>query len=393
MHRGMVPRARYAVIVMAMASAAHAQPHPVAPLVGATEVAKVKPAFGFIDDVVANDDKRVAYVVTDAGSHAEVHVLEGTQDTTADISALTTHPTALRLFGARAFVAGMTADDQQLGALIELTAKGKLPAGRAVFKTPVVEHVAVIKRDGKLVAALDDTTDAKTGVRHQVSLVALETGKRLAVGKPFEVDAKNTNAQLELKVNHWADGMTHAFGLKGGEWDKKENQRTPDVEATYDLVTGKFIDKKPIGDLFEQRKRFAVLASVTDHVEFVRMTEDGKAVELWRAGKPTPVMLDQPITNYDAKSLQGVINADGSAWIALKIDPVNADAVARKKADPEYLDIFQVTPDAKATRKSRILATGVRHLFGVAGDNFWLLERSSGSDRGGKALTFYKLGS
>ena len=56
---------------------------------------------------------------------------------------------------------------------------------------------------------------------------------------------------------------------------------------------------------------------------------------------------------------------DGTAWIALKVDPVNPDAVARKKADPEYLDIFRAGPDRKAVRKARVLATGVRHRFGV----------------------------
>ena len=69
--------------------------------------------------------------------------------------------------------------------------------------------------------------------------------------------------------------------------------------------------------------------------------------------------------SYDAKSLQGIVNADGCAWIALKVDPVNADAVARKKADPEYLDVFRVGADGKAMRKARMLAKGLRYRFGV----------------------------
>jgi hypothetical protein len=70
---------------------------------------------------------------------------------------------------------------------------------------------------------------------------------------------------------------------------------------------------------------------------------------------------------------------------------VNAEAVARKKADPEYLDVYRVGPDGKATRKARILAKGVRHRFGVIDNYFWLLEKSTGFDRGGRVLTVYQL--
>jgi hypothetical protein len=124
------------------------------------------------------------------------------------------------------------------------------------------------------------------------------------------------------------------------------------------------------------------------------MLPDNSAIELWRGGKGVKVALDQPLSQYDTKSLQGVINADGSAWIALKVDPVNAEAVARKKADPEYLDVFRVGADGKATRKARVLAKGLRHKFGVIDNSmFWLLERSSGFERGGRALTVYQLAS
>ena len=52
-----------------------AQPKPaLAPLVGAAEVVKLNPPAGFIDDPVATDDQRIAYVVAETGSKAELHV-------------------------------------------------------------------------------------------------------------------------------------------------------------------------------------------------------------------------------------------------------------------------------------------------------------------------------
>jgi hypothetical protein len=132
------------------------------------------------------------------------------------------------------------------------------------------------------------------------------------------------------------------------------------------------------------------------------MAWDNSGVQIWHAGKTVAVALDQPITNYDPKSLQGFVAADGSAWFVLKMDPVNPDAVARKKADPEYVDVFHVGADGKATRKARVLETGLRVRFGIPGlenggaapataSRFWLLERSSGFERGGKTVTLYQL--
>ena len=70
---------------------------------------------------------------------------------------------------------------------------------------------------------------------------------------------------------------------------------------------------------------------------------------------------------------------------------MNAEAVARKRADPEYLDVFKLA-DGKATRKARVLAKGIRHRFGAAGEQrFWLIERNAGFDRGGKTFTLYQL--
>src|SRR5665647_2442657 len=124
-------------------------------------------------------------------------------------------------------------------------------------------------------------------------------------------------------------------------------------------------------------------------LDWVRL--DIKGLELWRAGKGRPIDLDEPLTNYDTKSMQAVVAADGSAWVILKMDPVNADAVARKKADPEYLDVFRVSADGKGIRKARVFASGVRHRFGVVGDKFWLIERNNGFERGGRSLTLYSI--
>lgn len=389
------------LVACGSAAFASAQPKPpAAPVVGAIEVMKVTTPTGFVDDVVAFNNQRLAYVVADASTKAELHVvqfgcttcIDAKQEIVVDLAPITLRPTTLRMLGQRVLVIGASDDGNQVAAVVDLTRKDAKP----VYKLGPATHITLIARDGKPSIAVHKAVATKVGTRHDVELFSIETGKRTAKGRSLEL-ANAQDKKLDFRVNHWSEGWTRAGGLKGGEWVKKENQRSPDTEATYDLIAGKFVENKPIGDLMEQRKRYQTLADAAGQLDFLRMRHDNSAVEIWRRGTAGAATLDQPLSQYDAKSLQGVIDADGSAWIALKVDPVNAEAVARQKADLEYLDVYRASADGAATRKARILAKGVRYRFGVIdkasppGDHFWLLERSSGFDRGGRVLTVYRL--
>ncbi len=384
----------FLLAVVAVPSPGITQPKPTTPpLIGTAEVIKLTTPAGFIDDVVAADGDRLAYVVADTGTKAELHVvtLSTKAEQVIDLGALTLHPIALQLVGPRAFVVGVTEDGKQVAGLVELVEKGKSkPVGTVAYKVAAATHITVITRDGKPRIAVHRASGTPAVTRHEVELLALDTGRRIGAVRTLELTS-GLNKPLEFRVNHWSAGWTLAHGIKGGEWDKKEDQRSPDSEATFDFVTGKLVDKKKIDDLFEQRRRFAALADAAGRVDFVRLGWDSKDLQVWRAGKPKPLELDQPLATYDTKSLQSFVLPDGSVWLALKVDPVNPDAVARQKADPEYLDIFRAAPDGKAIRKARILAPSVRHRFGVIGDRFWLIERNQSMERGGKSLTVFAL--
>jgi hypothetical protein len=370
--------------LFAMPAAANTKVAP-APVVGAQELWRVAPAAGFVDDAIASDGKRLAYAVSDGSTSAKLHVWTGNvaDERTLELAPVTLHPIAVALAGDRAFVVGDD-DGKQVAALVELSEHGKKPAGTVVYKLGPATHITIV-RDR---AVVHRAVAQKTGTRHEIEVVAIATGKRVGAGA-LELDANNANARLELRINHWSDGMSHAIGVKGGEWNKKEDQRSPDVEATYDIAAGKVIATTAITDLFEQRKRFEVLAAAGGVIDFVKPSWDNQQLQLWRDGKPKPLELDQPLQAYDPKSLQYVIDGVG-AWLALKIDPVNADAVARQKADAEYFDVFHVD-DGKAARRARFLAAGARYRFGSVGDKLWLLERSTGFDRGGKSIAIYEL--
>jgi hypothetical protein len=366
--------ARGLCICVFVVGVAHAQPKSEAvQLLGAKATVTAAPSTGFVDDAVTADNDRFVYVAADGTNQAALHVvtIATGAEQIVDISTLTLQPIALQLVGQRVLVVGNDANKQS-AALVELAGK---KAGSAVYKLAAADHITPIVRDGKPRIAVHRVT----GTKHTVELVAIENGKRVQAGKPFDTEDK----KLDFRVNHWSDGFTRAYGIKAGEWDKKEDQKAPDQEAMFDLVTGKLTTTK-IADLFDQKRRFAALAG-GGTLDFIRFSQDNTALQLWRGGKMTVLALDQKLTDYEPKSLQAV-----GDWFALKVDPVNADAVARKRADPEYLDVFRVA-DGKAVRKARVLAKGIRHRFGATGDRFWLIERNASMERGGKSVTLYTL--
>ena len=64
-----------------------------------------------------------------------------------DLSPATLHPIALPYFDNEvAFVVGETEDGNQVGALVQLTARGKKPAGAIVYKLGPASHVDLVDK-------------------------------------------------------------------------------------------------------------------------------------------------------------------------------------------------------------------------------------------------------
>jgi hypothetical protein len=381
----------------ALAKRVPAKPSPANPApVGLTETFRFAPAAGFVDDPIGTDGTRVAFVVADTAGTAELHVvgLDGVEVAPPiDLAPVTLKPIALAFVGDRVLVIGGETD-AQMAALIDLDgmdAKGKPLKSRIVYRTPTANRITALDRAGKRVLALYTAEPIKTGIRHTIELRAAETGKRVGKVKTLDVDGSGANAKLDFRTNHWIAGGTRVVGVKGGTWNKQEDQRSPDVEATYDLVAGKFVSTAAIPDPIAQRKRFNVLAAAGGVDAFARLKEDLSELELWRDGDKTVITLDQPLIYYgDPRRSLDYAPGPNGPWIALQIDPVNVEAVKKQKADVEYWDLYEVDA-GKATRRARLPAGGQRLRFGWAGDRLWVVERNVGFDRGGKSLAFYSV--
>jgi hypothetical protein len=388
-----------AIAAAALAAAARAdvtQPPPPA-TVGATELARITPAKGFVDDPIAFDGARVAYIDTDGATFTELVVYDPATKAEVARAALPADlgtPTLVRWIGtgdaAKILVAGKSDEAVARAALLGVD-------GKVVRKFGPATDVALVTRGGQLRLALhrEKTTDAAKGVvHHEVELVELDKGKRVGKLRTLDVGADGKIEKLDFRINHWTDGFTHAIGVKGGHWDPKENQRTPDVAADYDVVDAAF--KTTVIDdpmAFAHRARVMADRPAGAVATFARMSDDLTTVELWRDGAPQNLDLDQPVAQYDPQTLGDATDDKGALWIALEIDPTNPAAVKRKKADPAYIDLFAVdAATGKAVRKARVLAAPKKeYRWGTAGGRWWLLERSVGFDRGGTSLAVYSL--
>lgn len=371
------------LIVLALAGNARADvtdPKP-APLVGVTEAARPAIDKGFIDDAIAFDGARLAYVNTDASTFADLVVYDVAKKAEASRVALPGDlgaTVAVELVGPRVLVVGRAEDGKARAALIGADGKIARRFGPADDITLIGGPQLVLHRA---------KPGARGAITHELEVVELDKGKRVGKLHTLALDGGGKNAKLDLAVDHFTDGFTHAIGVQGGHWDPKENQRTPDVAADYDLIAGK-VATTAIDDPMEHQRRAEVLTARPAGAPstFVKMSHDLATVELWRNGAPAPLALDQPVAQYDPASLQG-----GDTWLVLEVDPTNAAAVKRKKADAQYLDLFAVDgASGKAVRKGRVLVTPKKkYATGVTKGMWWVLERSVGYDRGGTSLVVY----
>lgn len=360
---------------------------PPARLVGLVAQGEFAPSRGFLDDVVAADGDRLGLVVTDSASLVEIHVVstaDAGELARLDVAAVAPAVRRFYLRGDRVFVVA----DADAGAPVTGTLLG---LDGTVVKTHRPASDLFVRAIGGKDAVIAYTHDpaARGGALHQIEAFSLLEGKplrkkpgRLLVGKD------GRDAKLDFAPAYFLDDHTVAVGTRGGVWRKKEDQRSPDTAAAWDLLTGTWVEDKPITDLLGRARQLEVMTATPERV-FAHMKEDGSAVEVWRDGTPAAITLDQPLELYVPASLAYATRGD-TLWLSLAVDPVNPPAVARKKADPEYVDLFEVQ-GARAVRRARILAPKQKLRWGWAGDRLWVMQKNVGFDRGSKLLTIYRL--
>jgi len=366
---------------------------------GATKVHQVDPPRGFVDDPMAFDGAggRLLYVNTDAGNLVNLEVIDlaqgGAPLATVDLSEVAPLPDEVHLApgGDRFVVIYRTSADKRASKAAVLIDG----AGKVVRRFGPALDVAYTRYDGTPAVVSYTRTDkrGRKGLRvlHTVEARALATGKRLGKKVTLEADDTGHVERLGFRIQYWRDGYTRAHGIKEGTWDRKEDQRSPDKYAVYDVPARTFSRVEAIGNLVKHAEDTAVYREFSA-ARFARVPRDRSGVVVYDEGGARPLQFAEPFSHYLPESLAYQAVANGGMYVSLTIDPVHPDAVARKKADDPWVDLYYVAPgQTKAKRVARLMA-GKRGIHWRASATHWaVLDKHVGFSRGGKSLTLYRL--
>lgn len=364
---------------------------------GVKLAATIHPSEGFVDDVYTFDGPggRLALVRSDGSALAEVQVLDIAQggallakfDASAQVGTVTR--LAFAGGGGNLLVVGRAAGEEE-------TVRGFLfdASGKVLRKWGPATDISYAEVEGVEVAAVYKVKPGKKGgTDYEVTVHRLDNGKVMGKKRVLKADAEGFIKQLEMKVLYWRNGYTQLVGQKKGGYDSYEDQRGHDTAAVYDVVAGIVVKAIPIGDLIEYTKVAKLRADRHNQTTFLVVAENLRGLEHITADdQRVGFTTAEPFSHYDTKTLQQEIAHDGKIYFTLTIDPVNPDAVARKIADPELIDLYVWDPaSAKATRLARLPKGDRPFAWHVAGSTWAVLRKHKGFDRGGPDLELYQL--
>ena len=229
--------------------------------------------------------------------------------------------------------------------------------------------------------------------------VASKTWK-LEDGEPRITTALGTAMPLYFLDDYLTLATKH-----NGTFDKKKDLRQPDFLAFIDTLTGKIKSQRPMAsptpllDLARLRK---------DHGESVLLVADEttQSLQLLAAlprgpeGGPTELKTaltwPRPASMYEPASLRSQLVRPDLLLVSAMLDPVNEQAVANKRADPDDYDVCAVELSGSApgpAQRLLMLHGNKRPLSWMASaqGRLAVLRKHKGFSRGGTEIEIYDL--
>ena len=358
----------------------------------------ISPPFGFFDDAFAlsRDAARLALVATDGANRVEAYVVDarsGARLKQFDLSPFTLTPERLL----------WSSDGEKLLVLARELASGSRTA--AVYSL----------RDGKLLRRLGPLDGVATtevggapcfvtleirrihGRATQVSVTALDDRGLEVRGKHvYVVDERGFLRGPDVKILYWKDAFTRLSGLQPGAYDAQKDIRKPDQVTVVDALSGKLLEAHERGDLVAFAKRMQLREAHPNQSWFVHPSDDlTKLRVLRRDDRSADVALVEPLRRYDAASLQQLLlQRDGALLFSLAVDPLNPDAVAQQRRDPEMVDLYLLRDTEDEPHHVGRIARDGRPLTWTTtatADRLVALRKHKGFDRGGPQLEIYRL--
>ncbi|MCP4448310.1 MAG: hypothetical protein GY811_23665 [Myxococcales bacterium] len=375
-----------------------------APSQKAKLVRSIAPEQGFVDDPFTFDraGSRLAYVASDAGTSSHLVVVDSLQRTElyrVNFGKFTLKPKRVEfaLDGEHFLLWSEDASTAEKRVAL-INSKGRIvrkfgPAKDIVRTDFEGQDALVVHKVSSLKKRNKKHKEGSPLVRHSVAVYAIRNGKTIGKKSNLDLDEKDKSTALDFSFRYWAKDFTVAVGIKGGVWDRKEDQRSPDFEGWYDMTTATFSKRLPIKDIVKHRERMERLAKYAKHSRDIVVRHDLSGIDLVKNGEFHELALAEPFHHYDHTSLVTQHSSSGSLFFTLTIDPVHPDAAAKRRAVKPWMDLYEYMPQSKkAVRRARLLPPkGRRHTWRATSTHWALVPRHVGFDRGGTQLLLYVL--
>lgn len=366
-------------------------------------VQTISPAEGFVDDPFTFDSagSRLLYVNSNNDNQAHLVVVDALQNTRlrkVDIASFSKKPSRVEfVLDGEHFLVWGEADTEGRKTVGLVNARGKVTRtfGPAIdiVSTNYQGIEAVVVYDVQDIKKRKRGGDAQPSIRHSVGIYSVAKGKLLGKKSNLDLNGENESPDLNFRFKYWTENYTVAVGIKGGEWDRKEGQQSPDVEGWYSMPNRVFSKRLAIPNLIEHRTRLARLIKHSGKSPTVIIKHNLSGMEYVDKGVFSQVQLAEPFHHYDAQSLVTQVSGGGSVFFTMTIDPVNPDAAAARKAVKPWTDLYEYKPgDKKAVRRARMLGVGRRKHTWRASHDYWaVVPQHVGFERGGTSILLYKL--
>jgi hypothetical protein len=191
-------------------------------------------------------------------------------------------------------------------------------------------------------------TAADKGEVFQVARHRLDGLARVGPASSYVINKARELQKPPMKGVDWQNNYTEIIGLRPGEYDKARDIRLPDRAAVLDTTTGKWKWEADVGDVYAWAAAGDLRRKLPGRTLFPVFSPDTSIFDLVDyQGRRGALALPVPLRYYDATTLQDrQLPGSGALLFSLAIDPLHPEALARRKKDPSYLDLYWVAPDA-----------------------------------------------
>jgi len=246
----------------------------------------------------------------------------------------------------------------------------------------------------KLLIAFDRKLGSK-GAEATYTVTPYDLATLSSAGKPrvWKTDVAGEIKAPNARLVGFFDGYSRVLGERPGAYNKAEDVRAPPRMLVVDALSGKVANESEIANIEGWAVTGILRREHPGRSLFVELNQDASGVDVVDAmGKKQPAALAVPFRLYDPKTLRVEEGpGPGALTFGIEVDPLNPDAIKRKKTDLPMLDVYTADVGQGTVKLRGRVFTPRPVTWRTAADKLVVLKRFKSFSRGGDELQIYDL--